>query len=178
VSVTETDISNYYKQNSSKYQQPQSREVRHILVKSKAQAQDLYNRIKAGADFATLARKYTQDSASKAAGGKFTAYQGRTVAPFDEFVFKAKTGDLSQPIKTQFGWHIIEVLSAIKPPSETPLSQVHDSIKTTLTQQKQTTAMKNWVASLKAKYADQIAYAPGYAPAAATTDTGVGTSTG
>jgi foldase protein PrsA len=177
VNVTETDIANYYKQNSANYQQPESREVRHILVKSQAQAEDLYNRIKAGADFAALAKKYTQDQASKADGGKFTAFKGRTVAPFDKFVFSAKTGDLSQPIKTQFGWHIIEVLSAVKPASETPLSQVHDSIKTTLTQQKQNTAMKNWIANLKTKYGDEISYAPGYAPAAATSDT-VGTSTG
>ena len=179
VNVTETDIANYYKQNSGNYAQPESRDVRHILVKSQSQAQDLYNQIKNGADFATLAKKYTQDQASKADGGKFTAYKGRTVAPFDKFVFSAKTGDLSKPIKTQFGWHIIEVLGPVKPASETPLSQVHDSIKTTLTQQEQNTAMKNWIAALKTKYADEIAYAPGYAPAASTTDTlGGGTTTG
>jgi foldase protein PrsA len=177
VNVTETDIANYYKQNSSNYAQPESRDVRHILVKTQSQAQDLYNQIKGGADFATLAKKYTQDQASKADGGKFTAYRGRTVAPFDEFVFKAKTGDLSKPIKTQFGWHIIEVLGPVKPPSETPLAQVSDSIKTTLTQEKQNTAMKTWIAGLQTKYADEISYAPGYAPAAATAGT-VGTSTG
>ncbi len=178
VNVSETDIANYYKQNSSNYAQPESRDVRHILVKSQAQAQDLYDQIKAGADFATLAKKYTQDQASKADGGKFTAYKGRTVAPFDEFVFSAKTGDLSKPIKTQFGWHIIQVLGPTKAASETPLSQVHDSIKTTLTQQKQNTAMKTWIANLKTKYADEISYAPGYAPAASTTDTLGGTATG
>jgi parvulin-like peptidyl-prolyl isomerase len=175
--VTETDIANYYKQNSANYQQPESRDVRHILVKSESQAQDLYNRIKAGASFAALAKKYTQDQASKADGGKFTAYKGRTVAPFDKFVFSANTGELSKPIETQFGWHIIQTLSAVKPASETPLSQVHDTIKTTLTQQKQSTAMKSWIANLSTKYGDQIAYAPGYAPAATASGT-VGTSTG
>jgi foldase protein PrsA len=177
VNVSETDIANYYKQNSANYQQPESRDVRHILVKSESQAQDLYNQIKAGASFAALAKKYTQDQTSKAAGGKFTAYKGRTVAPFDKFVFSAKTGELSKPIETQFGWHIIQTLSAVKPASETPLSQVHDPIKTTLTQQKQNTAMKNWIANLSTKYGDQIAYAPGYAPAATASGT-VGTSTG
>ncbi|HEY7004207.1 MAG TPA: peptidylprolyl isomerase [Gaiellaceae bacterium] len=179
VNVSEIDINNYYKQNSANYQQPESREVRHILVKSKAQAEDLYNQIKAGASFAALAKKYTQDQASKANGGKFTAYQGRTVAPFDQFVFSAKTGELSQPIKTEFGWHIIQVLSPEKPATETPLSKVHDSIKTTLTQQKQNTAMKDWIANLRSKYGDQIAYAPGYAPAAGSTGTGtLGTTSG
>jgi foldase protein PrsA len=177
VKVTEPDIAAYYKQNSTQYQQPESRDVRHILVKSQAQAEDLYNQIKSGADFAKLAKKYTQDQASKADGGKFTAFKGRTVAPFDKFVFKAKTGQLSQPIKTEFGWHIIEVLSAIKPASETPLAQVHDQIKTTLLQQKQNAAMKSWIANLKTKYGDDISYAPGYAPAATGTDTS-GVTTG
>jgi foldase protein PrsA len=179
IAVTDADIQAYYKQNSAQYQQPASREVRHILVKSQSLAQKLYNQIKAGADFAKLAQKYTTDEASKADGGKFTAFKGRTVAPFDEFVFSAKTGDLSRPIKTQFGWHVIEVLSGVKPATTTPLAQVKDSIKTTLLQQKQNAAMKSWVAKVQAKYADDISYAPGYAPAASSTGTGTpGTTTG
>jgi parvulin-like peptidyl-prolyl isomerase len=179
VTVSDAEVEAYYKQNESQYQQPASREVRHILVKTEAQAQKLYNQIKAGADFATLAKKYTQDKASKADGGKFTAFKGRTVAPFDEFVFSAKTGELSKPIKTQYGWHVIEVLSAVKPGTATPLDQVKDTIKTTLLQQKQNTAMKTWIAGLAGKYADRIAYAPGYAPAPTSTGTGtLGTSTG
>ena len=176
VTVTDADIKAYYDKNSTQYQQPASREVRHILVKSEAQAQKLHDQIQAGADFAKLAEKYTQDTASKADGGKFTAVEGRTVEPFDKFVFSAKTGDLSEPIKTEFGWHIIEVLSAVKPPSTTPLDEVKDTIKGTVLQTKQNAAMKAWIAGLTAKYADDIAYAPGYAPPAGTGTTG-GTTT-
>jgi parvulin-like peptidyl-prolyl isomerase len=150
--------------------------VRHILVKTEALAQKLHDQIQGGADFAKLAQKYTQDQASKADGGKFAAFEGRTVEPFDEFVFSAKTGELSDPIKTEFGWHIIEVLSAVKPATTTPLDQVKDSIKTTVLQTKQNAAMKAWIAALPAKYADEVAYAPGYAPASAT-DTSGGTTT-
>ena len=179
VTVTDADIKAYYDKNPTQYQQPASREVRHILVKSEAQAQKLHDQIEAGADFAKLAQKYTQDTASKADGGKLTAFKGRTVRPFDDFVFSAKTGDLSEPIKTEFGWHIIEVLSAVKPPSATPLDQVKDSIKNTLLQTKQNAAMKAWIAGLTAKYADDIAYAPGYAPSAGTgTTAGTTTATG
>ena len=176
VTVTDADIKAYYDKNSTQYQQPASREVRHILVKSEAQAQKLHDQIQAGADFAKLAEKYTQDTASKADGGKFTAVEGRTVEPFDKFVFSAKTGDLSEPIKTEFGWHIIEVLSAVKPPSTTPLDEVKDTIKGTVLQTKQNAAMKAWIAGLTAKYVDDIAYAPGYAPPAGTGTTG-GTTT-
>jgi len=178
VTVSDADIQAYYDKNSTQYQQPASREVRHILVKNEALAQKLHDQIQGGADFAKLAEKYTQDQASKADGGKFTAFKGRTVAPFDKFVFSAKTGDLSDPIKTEFGWHIIEVLSAVKPPTTTPLDQVKDSIKTTVLQTKQNAAMKAWIAALPAKYADEVAYAPGYAPASATDTSGGSTTTG
>jgi foldase protein PrsA len=177
VTVTDADIKAYYDKNPSQYQQPASREVRHILVKSEAKAQALHDQIQAGADFAKLAKKFTQDEASKADGGKFTAFKGRTSEPFDEFVFSAKTGELSDPIKTEFGWHVIEVLSAIKPATTTPLDQVKDSIKTTVLQTKQNAAMKTWIANLQSKYADEIAYAPGYAPASTGTGTSSGTTT-
>ena len=84
-------------------------------------------------------------------------------------VFDADTGDLSQPVKTQFGWHVIEVLSDIKPKSVTPLAEVQQSIRDTLLREKQNEAMRKWVNDLEDKYADQIAYAPGFAPPATKT---------
>ena len=76
VTVSDADIQAYYDKNPTKYQQPASREVRHILVKNEALAQKLHDQIQGGADFAKLAKKYTQDTASKADGGKFTAFKG------------------------------------------------------------------------------------------------------
>jgi foldase protein PrsA len=178
VIVSDADIQAYYDKNPTQYQQPASREVRHILVKTEALAQKLHDQIQGGADFAKLAKKYTQDQASKADGGKFTAFKGRTVAPFDEFVFSAKTGDLSDPIKTEFGWHLIETLGPIKPATTKPLDDVKGEIETTLLQTKQNAAMKAWIAALPAKYADEVAYAPGYAPASPTATSGGTTTTG
>jgi foldase protein PrsA len=177
VKVTDQGIQAYYKKNEAQFEQPESRDVRHILVKSKARARDIYGQLQNGASFAALARTFTQDEASKAEGGKMTAQKGRTVAPFDKFVFDAETGDLSEPIKTEFGWHVIEVLSDVKPKSVTPLEDVKESIKTTLLQQRQNAAMRSWVADLKEKYADDTAYAPGFAPAPSTTGTQTGTTT-
>jgi parvulin-like peptidyl-prolyl isomerase len=178
VAVTDADVKAYYDSNKSTYQQPESREVRHILVKTEAQAQKLHDQIENGADFAALAKKYTQDTASKAAGGKFTAFKGRTVQPFDDFVFSAKTGELSDPIKTEFGWHLIETLGPIKPATTKPLDDVKGEIQTKLLQTKKNAAIQAWVAALPKKYEDQISYAPGYAPAASASDTGTTTATG
>jgi foldase protein PrsA len=174
VDVSDAEIKAYYDKNKSQYQQPESREVRHILVKKKALAEQIYDRLKAGADFAALARKYTEDTTSKPDGGKLTAYKGKTVPPFDKFVFAAKTGDLSRPIKTDYGWHVIEVLSDVRPPGTQALDEVKSQISATLLQEQQNQALQDFVRKARATY--PVTYALGYAPAPTTT--AAGTTTG
>jgi parvulin-like peptidyl-prolyl isomerase len=174
VTVTDAEIKAYYDGHKTQYLQPESREVRHILVKKEALADELYTKIKNGADFETLAKKYTEDTSSKEDGGELTAYKGKTVAPFDKFVFSAKVGELSQPIKTEFGWHVIEVLSDTKPPAPQPLAEAKDTISGTLLQEQQNAALKKWVDDAESGY--EVIYAPGYAPPP--TGTGAGTATG
>ena len=88
VKVTDEEIEKYYEENKAQYSQPESRDVRHILVKTKAQADELYDAAPGGADFAALAKKYSQDTGSKANGGKLTISKGQTVAPFDQTAFR------------------------------------------------------------------------------------------
>ena len=110
--------------------------------------------------------------------------KGQTVPPFDKVAFSLKTGALSQPVKTQYGWHIIQALSNVKPRKTTPLKQVKDSIKQQLVQQKKNEAMTTWVNSLtkdfcsgsKVKY--QVGYKPNPDPCAQFTKTGATTTTG
>ena len=174
VKVTDADIQAYYDNHKAQYMQPESREVRHILVKKKALADELYAKLKNGADFEALAKKYTEDTTSKPDGGKLTAYKGKTAAPFDKFVFAAKVGELSHPIKTEFGWHVIEVLSDTKPAAAQPLAEAKNAISGTLLQERQNAALKKWVRDAESSY--DVTYAPGYAPAP--TGTGAGTATG
>jgi foldase protein PrsA len=174
VKVTDAEIKAYYDSHKAQYQQPESREVRHIVVKKKALADELYAKLKNGADFEALAKKYTEDATSKPDGGKLTAYKGKTVPQFDKFVFSAKVGELSHPIKTSFGWHVIEVLSDTKPAAAQPLSEAKDAISSSLLQEQQNAALKKWVRD--AESSNDVTYAPGYAPAP--TGTGAGTATG
>jgi foldase protein PrsA len=167
VTVTDAEIKAYYDKNKAQYQQPESREVRHILVKKESMANELYTELRNGADFAQLAKKHSEDTTSAKEGGKFEAFKGKTVAPFDKFVFDAKTGELSKPIKTEFGWHVIEVLEDIQPPSTQPLEEVRESIEATLLQEQQNKALQDWVEETRQTY--PVVYAPGYAPAATTT---------
>jgi parvulin-like peptidyl-prolyl isomerase len=172
VKVTEADIKAYYDSHEAQFMQPESREVEHILVKTKSLADEIYAKLKNGADFAALAKKYSQDPGSKDKGGKFTAYKGKTVKPFDTFVFSAKVGELSHPIKTSFGWHVIKVLSDTKPPAPQPLTEAKDTISGTLLKQKQDQALKNFVKDAESQY--PVTYATGYAPPPTTTATSTG----
>jgi parvulin-like peptidyl-prolyl isomerase len=164
VKVTDADIATYYKKNKAQYSQPESRDVRHILVKTKKQADELYAQLQGGADFAALAKKYSEDTGSKANGGKLTISQGQTVAPFDKVAFQLKKNEISKPVKTEFGYHIIQPLSDEKAAKVTPLKDVKDSIRQQLGQTKKNEAMTKWVDELKKDYKDKVSYAAGFSP--------------
>jgi parvulin-like peptidyl-prolyl isomerase len=167
IKVPETEIETYYKANEEQFTKP--REVRHILVKSKEKADELYKELKAGASFAALAKKFSQDTASAKQGGKLTVSKGQTVAPFDKVAFSIDEGEISKPVKTQFGWHIIEALAPIE---VTKLAEAKPTIEQQLKQQKQSAAMQTWLKQTQAKYAKDVVYAVGYKPpATATTQT-------
>jgi len=175
VKVSDADVKKYYDQHQSQYGTPEQRDVAHILVKSKKLADQLYQRVKSGEDFAKLAKKYSQDPGSKAQGGKLTISKGQTVGPFDQTAFLLPTGKFSHPIKTDFGWHIIKALGAIKPAQTTPFTKVKASIKQQLLQQRRNDAMTNWSNKLKKDFDGKVSYQTGYAP---TTTTAATTTTG
>jgi parvulin-like peptidyl-prolyl isomerase len=177
VKVSDADVTKYYKTHKSLYGRPESRDVRHILVKKKPQADKLYAQLKAGGNFAALAKKFSQDPGSAAQGGKLTVSRGQTVPQFDKVAFKLKKNEISPPVKTQYGWHIIQALTDVKPASQTPLKDVKASIKQQLGQTKKNEAMTKWVNDLKKDYAKKVHYQVGYAPPSTGTGTG-GTTTG
>lgn len=84
-------------------------EARHILVSTEDECQKLKDEIAAGADFAELAKQHSK-CPSGARGGELGAFgPGQMVPEFDKVVFSANVGDVSEPVKTQFGWHLVEV---------------------------------------------------------------------
>jgi parvulin-like peptidyl-prolyl isomerase len=169
--ATDADIALYYAQNIAQYQQPATRKVEEILVgKNKAAlARQLYARLKAGASFAALAKKYSQDPGSKNIGGKFTANKGSDVPEFDKAVFaaNAKTGVLLQPVQTvQYGWFLIEPLAAVTPAKTTPEQKAAPAIRKQLDSTKQSAAAQAWLTGVQKGYCGggKISYQVGYAP--------------
>jgi peptidyl-prolyl cis-trans isomerase C len=113
-------------------------EVRHVLVRmkgsrvalrpgeqdlsddqAKAKAQDIYKRLKAGADFAKVAREESDDTGSGRNGGDLGSMsRGRLVQPFAQAAFALKQGEISQPVRTEFGWHVIQVVQRFDTPEK------------------------------------------------------------
>jgi parvulin-like peptidyl-prolyl isomerase len=176
--VTDADVKSYYEKNRANYTVPESRSVRHILVKTKADADRIRALLVNGGDFAALAKANSIDPGSKDAGGKLTVSKGQTVAPFDKAAFSLDTNELSQPIKTQFGYHLIQPLGAVKPGSVTPFAQVKDQIKTQLESETKNTAVNKWVADVEKEYKDKVQYAAGFEPPDTSTTTGQTTTSG
>jgi len=171
VKVTDAQVKKYYDEHQSQYGVPEQRDVAHILVKKKPLADQLYDRVKGGADFAKLAKQYSQDPGSKKVGGKLTISKGQTVGPFDQTAFLLGTGKISRPVKTDFGYHIIKALGPVKPAKTTAFSKVKNSIRQQLLQQKKNEAMSKWSEKLKKDFDGKISYQTGYEPATTTAAT-------
>jgi len=144
VTITEKEIQSYYEYNAKIYQQPKEVKARHILFKVAADApEEAKNNVKAralkvlekarkGADFAALAKQYSEGP-TKSQGGDLGYFKaGQMEAPFEEAAFALKKGDISDLVLTRFGYHII-LVEDIKEAGMTPLEKAHEDILATLT---------------------------------------------
>jgi parvulin-like peptidyl-prolyl isomerase len=177
VTVSNADIQKYYNDHKSTYAQAASRDVRHILVNNKKLADQLEAQLKSGGDFAKLAKQYSKDPGSAKQGGKLTISKGQTVAPFDKVAFSLKLNEISAPVHTTYGWHIIQALSAVRPAKQTALKNVKTSISQQLLQTKKTDVINKWVDGVNKEYAKKIAYQTGYTPLTTATTTSQTTTT-
>ena len=178
VTVSTSDAQKYYDQNKASFTTPKTREVRHILVNSKSLADQIETKLKNGADFAKLAKQYSKDTGSAQQGGKLCVAHGgssgacsQTVPPFDKASFSLKNGQTSAPVKSVYGWHIIQALGPVKPAHTQTFKEVESQIKSNLAQQKQQVAWSDWLAKIQKDYEGKVSFQTGYAPATTTTPT-------
>ena len=163
---TDAEIQKYYEQNKeAQFTTPQQVCVRHILFNKdqKQKAEDVKKQLEGGADFAKLAKEYSQDPGSAQKGGDLGCLgKGETVPPFEEAAFGAEEGEIVGPVKTEFGYHILEVTDS-KPKQTRPLSEVESQIRSQLAAQAQSEAFSKWLDEQK-KQRD-VQYLEGYKPA-------------
>jgi peptidyl-prolyl cis-trans isomerase D len=153
--VTPQDVQRYYEDNERQYTTPEQVKASHILLKTegkddaavKKQAEELLAKVKGGADFADLATKFSEDEGSRAKGGDLGFFpQGQMVPEFDKVAFSLPPGQISDLVKSQFGYHIIKVIEK-KPASKRTLdevrAQIEDQLKTQRAQDEAQTVVKD-----------------------------------
>ena len=161
VSVTPQEIERYYNDNIQQFQTPEQVRASHILLKTEGKdenevrkkAEEILKEAKApGADFAALAKKYSEDEGSAKNGGDLDYFgKGRMVPEFEQAAFSMQPGQISDLVKSQFGFHIIKVTD--KKPMVT---RTFDEVKGQIQDQLQSQKADEQVADLARKLQDQI----------------------
>jgi peptidyl-prolyl cis-trans isomerase C len=106
--ISEKVAETIYEEQAKKMGQEKELRARHILVPTKEEAEEVKKQLEEGADFAELANEKSRDPSAENGDLGFFG-KGQMVKPFEDAVFKLEKGDISDPVETQFGWHIIEV---------------------------------------------------------------------
>jgi peptidyl-prolyl cis-trans isomerase C len=132
--VSDSEAKAIYDQKIKELKPQEEIHARHILVASEEEAKQVIEHLKKGEDFAAVAKEKSKDA--NAEGGDLGWFaRGQMVKPFDDTAFSLEVGQISQPVQTQFGWHVIKVEGKRQKPLPT-FEEVKDTIMVQLTQQK------------------------------------------
>jgi len=160
--VTDAQIQSYYNRNRAQFALPERRDVELILTRTQAQANAAKSAVQGGTSWAAAARQYSTDAASKATGGVLRGVsQGQQDRAFDEAAFRAKKGVMVGPVKGQFGYYLVRVVS-ITPARQTPLSDARTQIRALLQQQGQQTKLATYVRDFQTRWKDKTNCRTGY----------------
>ncbi len=132
--VSEEAAKKIYDEKIGSVKPEQEIHARHILVATEAEAKEVAERLKKGEDFATVAKEKSKDTSAEGGDLGFFA-RGQMLKPFEDAAFALEVGQVSEPVQTQFGWHIIKVEEKRDQPLPT-FDQVKEAIRIQLVQQK------------------------------------------
>lgn len=161
VSVKDSDAKKFYDDNPDKFAEREQRSVSHILVQDQDTAKKVLAQLKKGAKFSALAAQYSIDPSGKNGGSLGPIVKGQLVPSFELAAFSLKkSGDISDVVKTNFGYHIIRLDEISKRPA-IPYDQVKDQIKQQLLGEQQQDAFKDYLAKVSKnvtikKYVDKL----------------------
>lgn len=135
-SITEDDMMAFYNEAVERAPKEEEAHARHILVETEEKAKDILQKIRDGADFAEMAKEHSTGPSGPKGGDLGFFGKGRMVPEFDAAVFAMKAGDVSEPVKTQFGWHLIK-LEEMRVPAPPAFEDVKGQIRSMLQRQRQ-----------------------------------------
>lgn len=152
ISITEDEMKAYFEENKQDFAQEKQVKARHILVENEEKAKEIIAKLRNGDDFAELAKKYSIDPATKENGGDLGFFgKGDMVKEFEDVAFSLKVGEISSPVKTQYGYHIIKVEEK-KEAQEADYEKSKDKIKDILFNQKVQQEYDPWMQELYKQY--------------------------
>lgn len=150
VIVSPEEIKAYHQAYPGNFTAPEEFRASHILVKTEAEATELKKRLAGGADFASLARKVSLDTTTKSKGGDLgTVKKGQTVPEFEKALMSLKPGEISEPVATQFGYHLIKLVERTPGPALS-YEDAKDQVKDQVLIEKKQKRFKELVAALRA----------------------------
>lgn len=152
IEVTDDEILSNFTENKSSFDTSDKVNANHILVKDEATALEVVEKLDKGDNFSDLASEYSQDASNASNGGALGFFErGQMVPEFEEAAFGMQAGEISDPIKTDFGFHIIQVVSLEKG-TQAKLEDVSDQIKDKIKTEKINSSYQAWYNTTKEKY--------------------------
>ena len=151
--VTDAQIADYYNKHQSQFSTQERRNVRIVLTKTKAKAQQAKSALQSGGSWKSVAKQYSIDQATKNKGGELQGgvAKGQQEKALDTAIFAADKGKLTGPVKTQFGWYVFEVEKITKGKQQS-LDESKANIKQQLAQQQQNAALKKFGDDYRKRY--------------------------
>lgn len=151
ITADEEEYEEYFNSNKNLFEKEETAVASHILVDSEEKANEIISEINEGLDFAEAASKYSS-CPSKEAGGSLGEFgKGQMVKEFEDKVFSMNEGEISEPVQTQFGYHIIK-LDNLNSPTESTYDEVKEQVQKQLLLQKQQYAYLQKIDALKGRY--------------------------
>ncbi|MFJ7935227.1 peptidylprolyl isomerase [Sporosarcina sp. NPDC096371] len=152
IKITDKELKAYFDENKESLNQAEEVKASHILVEDEATAKEVAKKLAEGGDFTALAKEYSTDTSNAEKGGELGYFgRGKMVAEFDEAVFSMKVGTISAPVKTEFGYHIIQ-LTDKKAAKEAVYEDSKEDIKKLLLEKGMQTEYGVWLDEVKEKY--------------------------
>lgn len=152
ISISDDQIKEYFEANKESFAQKEQVQASHILVDDEETAKEVKSKLDDGGDFAELAKEYSTDTSNAESGGELGFFaKGEMVTEFDDKAFAMKKGEISEPVKTEFGYHIIKVTDK-KDAKEAVLDDHKEEIKDILFDQALQTEYGTWLEEQKEEY--------------------------
>lgn len=152
ITVSDEEIASYFAENKEDFDVSEQVKASHILVATIEEADEVLSKLNSGESFEDLAKEFSLDTSNAGNGGDLGYFgKGVMVQPFEDVAFRLAVGEVSEPVETTFGYHIIKIFDK-KAAEKATLEGAKETITEVLKETKMTEAYQTWYSGVKGKY--------------------------